>query len=228
MRPMTSLTGPAPLTELDFAGVIFDMDGTLIDSMAAVDRSWARWAAEYRLTAERLENPAALHGRPAREIVDMFIEPARRDEALARIEQLEVEDTDGIVPLPGAIDALTTIPVVAIATSCTGDLAGARIAAAGLPAPEVVVTASDVTHGKPHPEPYALAARRLGIDPSDALVVEDATSGLRSGRAAGAKTLAVSTTTPREALAELADLVVADLSEIAWTVSGTRVGLSVR
>lgn len=212
------------LTEQTFGAVIFDMDGTLIDSTPAVERAWTTWALEYGITAEQM---ADFHGVPARSIVAQLLPEAERERAVARINELELADVDGIEPLPGAIEALRQLPVTAIATSCTRPLAEARIRAAGLPAPEVVVTADDVTRGKPDPEPFTLAARRLGIDPAHTLVVEDATAGIRAGRAAGAATLAVVTTTPREKLG-LADLVVDNLGQVAWHPNDTGVRLSLR
>lgn len=212
------------LTDRCFSGVIFDMDGTLIDSTPAVVRSWTRWAEEYEIPEEKFGD---FHGMPARSIVAKLMPPELHEESLARVTQLELDDVEGIVALPGAVEALAALPVTAIATSCTRDLAERRIAASGIPAPDVVVTASDVTHGKPDPEPFLLAAERLGIDPRRALVVEDATSGIRAGQAAGASTLAVVTTTQREALS-FADLVVDDLSAVSWHVNDEGVSLSLR
>jgi mannitol-1-/sugar-/sorbitol-6-phosphatase len=118
--------------------------------------------------------------------------------------------------LPGAVEALAALPAgrAAVVTSCTRLLAHARIEAAGLVAPGVVVTASDVTHGKPDPEPFVLGARRLGADPARCLVVEDAPAGLQAGRAAGAATLAVVTTHPAGDLD--ADVVVPSLADVRF------------
>src|SRR5690242_14098625 len=137
-----------------FAAVLFDMDGTLIDSIPTVVRSWLRWAQEEDVDPRRL---AGFHGVPARGIAERLLPPERVDAAVARIEAIEVADVEGITVLPGALDALAALGAdhrSAIATSCTAPLAAARIAATGLPVPPVVVTASDVTRGKPHPEPF--------------------------------------------------------------------------
>ncbi|GAB3076273.1 MULTISPECIES: HAD-IA family hydrolase [unclassified Phycicoccus] len=205
----------------DFAAVLFDMDGTLIDSIPVVIRSWLRWAEEEGVDPARL---VGFHGVPARGIAEKLLPADRVDAAVDRIEAIETADTDGITVLPGTLDALATLTgadLCAIATSCTRPLADARIAATGLPAPRVVVTASDVRQGKPHPDPFLLAARLLGVDPRDCLVVEDAPGGLEAARAAGCATLAVTTTTAPADL--IADAVVGTLADARFAVVEGRV-----
>lgn len=196
-----------------FDAVLFDMDGTLIDSTAAVVRSWVAWALEHGVDPLALQGN---HGVPAAQIIAGVLPPGRVPAALRRIVEMEVADVDGIVVLPGAVEALGALTgeVSAIVTSCTRVLAQARIAATGLPAPGVVVTADDVTTGKPDPAPYRLGAERLGVHPARCLVVEDAPSGLTSGALAGAATLALTTTTPAGEL--LADAVVVDLADVRF------------
>lgn len=203
-----------------FAAVLFDMDGTLIDSTPAVERSWITWATEQGIDPYRL---LGFHGVPAASIVAALVDdPAAAPAALARITEIETADVDGVVPLPGAVAALTELADrAAIATSSTAGLAAVRLAASQLPAPAVVVTADDVTHGKPAPEPYQLAAQRLGVDPGDCLVVEDAPAGITAGRAAGCRTLGVTTTTPADKLP--ADAVIDDLSQVRFSVVDGRV-----
>lgn len=210
----------------DFAAVLFDMDGTLIDSIPVVVRSWLRWAQEEGVDPERL---VGFHGVPARGIAATLLPPERVDAAVDRIEAIETADTDGITILPGTVQALATLTAAgaerrdlcAIATSCTRPLATARIEATGLPAPRVVVTASDVAQGKPHPDPFLLAAELLGVDPRECLVVEDAPGGLEAARAAGCSTLAVTTTTAPADL--IADAVVGTLGDVRFSVVGGRV-----
>lgn len=214
-----------PRFENPFAAIIFDLDGTLVDSTPAVIRAWSRWATERGITAEEL---AGYHGVPAKSIVADLVPEAEREAAGRRIDELELADLDGVVPLPGAVDALSGLPTdrLAIATSCTRPLAAARLAASGVPTPVVVVTVDDVERGKPAPDPFLLAAKRLGVDPARCLVVEDAPAGLQAARAAGCATLAVTTTTPAQDLR--ADAVVANLGDVQFIGDGGGVRVSAR
>ena len=196
-----------------FDAVLFDLDGTLIDSTATVERSWRRWAAEHGLP---MEDFVVTHGVPARQVLAGLVPPAEVDGAFARIEAIEIEDIGDIVVLPGAAAALQAIPAerAAIATSGSTPLARGRIEATGLRAPAVVITANDVAVGKPHPDPYLLAARRLGVDPARCVVVEDAPAGLEAARAAGCATISVTTThTPDEVPA---DAVLDSLADVVF------------
>lgn len=211
--------GLAALSERRFAAVLFDMDGTLVDSTPAVERAWRVLAEEEGIDPAQLRG---FHGVPARGILEQVLPEERHEAAMARIVELEVADTDGVVPLPGAEDALSALagserPLSAIVTSCTRELAAVRIQASGLTAPALVVTADDVTRGKPDPAPFLLAAERLGVDPARCLVVEDAPAGLAAARAAGCATLAVLTTTAPEELH--ADAVVQRLDAVRFVVA---------
>lgn len=215
-----------PVSAREFAAVLFDLDGTLIDSTPAVERSWLRWAEEEGVDPARLRGS---HGVPSAGIVARLLPEPRWAAASRRIEEIEVGDTDGITVLPGAAEALAALAGsdghlgrAAIATSCTRPLARARMVATGLAQPRVVVTADDIDRGKPHPDPFLEAARRLGVDPADCLVVEDAPSGLAAAKAAGCTTLAVTTTTAREVLEAdpNADAVVGLLSDVRFLSAG--------
>ncbi len=211
------------LTNEVFDAVIFDMDGTLVDSTPAVMRAWATWASEHDLTMDDLHGH---HGVPAASVVRAVLPQDRHDAAIRRINELEIADVHDIVVLPGATEALASLKEAknAIATSCTLPLATARIAAAEMVAPSIIVTVDDVQRGKPHPDPFLEAAKRLGVDPTRCLVVEDAPNGLKAAHAAGCFTLAVVTTTPREAL--VADAVVDNLAAVTFDV--TAAGITLR
>ncbi len=203
---------------LEFDAVLFDLDGTLIDSTAAVRRAWHRWAEEEGVDPARL---AGTEGKPAKDIVAALLPPDRHESGLAHYSDIATHDLDGVVVLPGAIEATTAVgDRKAIVTSCTRDVTAARTTAAGLPVTEVLVTADDVDRGKPEPVPYLKAAEQLQVDPRRCLAVEDTASGLASGRAAGCTTLGLGTDLD-------ADIVVPDLSHVRFEVTADRVTLHV-
>ena len=176
---------------MTFAAVISDLDGVLVDSSAAVRRAWATWGERHGLDGAAIQE--ANHGRPSRAVVAEHVAPELVDAESAWVLEAEVADTDGVVAYAGATEVLA-LPVVAIATSCEAPLARVRLAAAGLAPPDVLVTSDQVARGKPAPDPYLLAAERLGVDPAECLVLEDAPSGIAAGRAAGMNVWAVTTT----------------------------------
>jgi len=206
--------------------LLFDNDGTLVSSLESVYRCWTRWAEEYGITAEEFAR-VELHGRPAAEIAADLLPADRVPEAVVRIEQLEVEDVEGGVHLlPGTRALLDSVPADrwAVVTSATRRLAEARLDEAGI-RPKTLIAADDITRGKPDPEPFLLAARRLGVDPARCVVFEDAPAGLQAGRSAGMTTVALTTT---HQAAELhADIVVSDLSAVSALVTDGGVEISV-
>ncbi len=207
--------------------MLFDNDGTLVSSLESVQRCWTRWAEEYGVTEAfaRVE----LHGRTAAAIAADLVPAAAVPAAVARIEELEVEDVPngGVHLLPGTRDLLGALPadVWAVVTSATRRLAEARLGAVGI-RPKAMICADDVTRGKPDPEPYLLGARELGVDPARCVVFEDAPAGLRAGRAAGMTTVALATTHRADELE--ADLVVEDLSALSVLVTEEGIEISVR
>ncbi|WP_328388497.1 HAD family hydrolase [Streptomyces sp. NBC_00400] len=205
--------------------LLFDNDGTLISSLESVNRCWARWAKEYGLTEQDFAR-IQLHGRPAAEIVADLLPADRVAEAVARIEHLEVEDVaGGVVALPGTLALLESLPAErwAVVTSATRRLAGARLDEAGI-RPKTLIAADDISRGKPDPEPFLLAAERLGVDPARCVVFEDAPAGLTAGRAAGMVTVALTTTHRAEELS--ADAVVSTLSEVSAQATDTAVEIT--
>jgi mannitol-1-/sugar-/sorbitol-6-phosphatase len=182
------------MVQIQCEALLFDMDGVLINSTPAVARVWSRWAIERGFKPE--EVVARAHGRPSLTTVKEFLPDADHEAENREVERREIEDLEGVVPLPGALDLLSSLPDDrwTIVTSCTRALAEVRIRAAGLPLPKKLVTANDITNGKPHPDPYLKGASKLGFSPSDCVVLEDVPAGVRSGKTAGAKVIAFTTT----------------------------------
>lgn len=196
------------------AAVLFDVDGTLVDSSGPIRRAWEAFARRWNVDGAELARVA--HGRRDHEIVAEFLPPGRqRAEAVALVRSHELSDLADVAPIPGAIALLASLDTApwAVVTSARPDLAAKRLAVAHLPPARVVVTADDVDRGKPDPQGYLIAARRLGVPAGDCVVVEDAPSGIAAGRAAGARVLAVATTYRPEHLAG-ADWVVWDLRAV--------------
>jgi sugar-phosphatase len=174
--------------------VLFDLDGTLVDTTVAVERTWRAWAARYGVDPDAVLR--VCHGRRTLETILQFA-PAGIDPIAetALVEDEMTRDTDGVVPVPGAKALLESIPSDrwAIVTSATRSMAEARLRLVGLPIPTVLITADDVAVGKPNPEGYRRAAQELGNDARETLVLEDAPAGLKAGHAAGAYVIAVAT-----------------------------------
>ena len=184
------------------AAVLSDLDGVLVDSHAAIERAWRAWAEHHGVQVAAIERIQA--GRPSAEIVAAVaprLDAAAESKAL---DALQAEDTDGVVALAGARELFERFAPrrLAVVTSCTAPLAAARLEAAGLPLPEVLVTSDRLRRGKPDPEGYLLAARELGVGPRSAVVLEDAPAGVAAGRAAGAHVVGVLTSLTRARLSE--------------------------
>lgn len=200
------------------AGLLFDMDGVLVSSIGSVNRCWRRWAAHFGIpNAGAFEVP---HGRRAIDIVKELRPDIDPVAGLNFIEDMEIEDTADLLVLPGVRALLESLPPDrwAIVTSATRRLLLGRLQAAGLPIPAYIITADMVENGKPHPEPYQRGAAFLNLSPQDCLVVEDAPSGIASGRAAGSRVLAVVTSHKPEDLQQ-ADWIVPSLEAVAATMS---------
>lgn len=222
------MSDPLPMTA---DALLLDMDGTLVDSGAAVTRSWNRLFEDMGSTARFGD---AHHGVPARQVLSREfpdLSESELAEVTDRIEQIELGDTEGVEILPGTERLLSELdacsaqlcrPCWTIVTSCTRALFDARWAVTGLPVPATIVTADQVIAGKPDPEPYLLGAERLGVDPAEAIVLEDALGGLASARAAGCRAIALSTNTPAAALAGHAALVVTSVDDLSVTVDDGR------
>ncbi len=183
--------------ERDYDAVLFDMDGTLLDSSVVVDRVWSEWALKVGLDRDAVL--AASHGCRQIDAVRKFDLDGMDYQAEADwVAREEEADTIGIIPLPGALDLLAKLPKGrwAIVTSAGEELARRRLEAAGIAVPEVFITAERVTAGKPDPQGYRKAAELLGFDPERCLVCEDAPAGLEAGKRAGADTIAITAANP--------------------------------
>ncbi|MFY7065768.1 HAD-IA family hydrolase [Nocardiopsis changdeensis] len=185
-------TDQAGRTTVEVEAVLFDMDGTLVDSTAVVEDVWARFATRHGVVLADVL--AYSHGRQTKDTLLRFLPPGHDVDAVAEeIEREETTRTDGITEIPGARRLLELLrgARTAVVTSASRPLAEARLLAAGLPVPEVLVAAEDVAAGKPDPSGYVAAAKRLGVAPDRCLVLEDAEAGILAGLASGAHTLVV-------------------------------------
>jgi sugar-phosphatase len=203
------------MTGIRCRAVLFDLDGVLVDSTPAVARVWAGWAHEHGFDPGEVVKKA--HGRPSITTIRELLPNADHAAENREVERREIADVEGVVPLPGAMELLQALPLDrwAIVTSCTRALAAVRIDAAGLPKPKQMVTSTDVQHGKPDPEPYLKGAQILGVPAADCLVIEDAPAGIRAGKAAGARVLALRTTASDAELQQAgADWIVNDCAEL--------------
>ena len=199
-------------------GFLFDLDGTLVDSLPVVERSWCKWADRFGIPHDEVLN--FIHGKQAITSLRHFL-PGRSEEEIQAefryLEAIEAQDTDGITALPGAVALLTQLDSAgipwAIVTSGSVPVAHARHRARGLPDAKIFVTAERVKHGKPAPDAYLLGAELLGLAPQACAVVEDAPAGLLSGLSAGCRTIAVNVPADAPRLDE-ADFVLTSLEEL--------------
>lgn len=215
---------------MECKGFLFDLDGTLVDSLPAVERAWINWATRRGINPQEVLD--FIHGKQAITSLRHFM-PGESEDAIQQefllLEQVEAQDTDGVTALPGAAALLARLDQLdipwAIVTSGSIPVATARRRAGGLPEPEVFITAEQVKHGKPQPDAYLLGAERLGLAPQDCVVVEDAAAGILSGLAAGCQVIAVNA--PADApKRDQVDLLLTSLEQIA--VHKTEQGAEIR
>jgi mannitol-1-/sugar-/sorbitol-6-phosphatase len=197
--------------------ILFDMDGVLIDSAPAVARVWRKWAIEYGLDPDLVVEQA--HGRRSVETIRAVAPYMDAERENVKVEQMEIDDKDGVTALPGAARVLSVLlpGKFAIVTSATRPLAFARLGYAGIQVPRHLVTADDVTQGKPSPDPFLKGAALLGVAPADCLVFEDTPAGVAAARGAGMQIVALQTTYPAQEL-QAADTIVTSLAEVKAAV----------
>ena len=182
------------MIQIECDALLFDLDGVLIDSTVCIRRHWQRWAQQHGLDVTDIMQVA--HGRRTIETIRLVAPHLCAEEEARHFAAVEVVDTQGVTTIEGASSLLDLLPTDtwAIATSGTRDVATARLKYAGLPIPSVLVTADDVIHGKPDPEPYLAAAKGLGLPAGKCVVIEDSPAGIEAACSAGMQTVALATT----------------------------------
>lgn len=193
--------------------ILFDLDGVLVDSTLAVERVWRKWAAEHNVDPELVMENA--HGRRSIETIRIVAPELDAEAENLRVENMEISDKEGIVAILGAAELLSSLPSerFVVVTSATAALASARLRYAGLSVPDRMVTADHVVQGKPSPEPYLKGAATLGVAPKDCVVFEDTPAGVESGKAAGMRVIALTSTYPAAELRR-ADAVIDSLANV--------------
>jgi len=210
--------------QLTCRAVLFDMDGVLLNSKAAVERQWTKWMLRHGLAMA-----SVAHGVRIIETIRKIAPHLDAEKEAIAVEQAEMQDTDGLVALPGAKELLDALPANrwTIVTSATRPLAEMRLKFVGLKVPPLMVAAEDVKHGKPHPEPYLMGAAKLGVAPEDCIVVEDAPVGIRAAKGANMQVLGLVTTHMREQVAEAnPDAIVGNLADVTIHVDGDKIVFS--
>jgi len=208
------------MSRFSCAGILFDLDGVLVDSTRAVDREWREWASRKGVDGDAVM--AIAHGVRTIEVIRRVAPHLDAEVEAAAIENHEAHDQRGVTVMPGARDLLKVIPDKrwGVVTSGSRLLAQNRLRYCGLPVPKVLVTSDDVTNGKPHPEPYLKGAEGLGFRPEECLVIEDAPAGIEAARAAGMKVIGMASTYQPGRLAD-ADAFVQTFAQVQVTTNGT-------
>jgi sugar-phosphatase len=210
------------VTQKSYAALLFDMDGTLLSSIEAAERVWGSWAERHGLDVANFL--PTIHGVRAEDTIrKQNIPDINIDAEVQWVTEAEFNDVGGIIPIDGIAAFLQSLPVDrwAIVTSASLDLATRRLKAAGIATPDVVVTAEDVAKGKPYPDPFLLAAEKLGVSATDCLVFEDAPAGIQAAEAAGADVMVIKAThqhpmeTPHSSIDDYASITIG-LDPAGW------------
>lgn len=206
--------------------VLFDMDGTLVDSGVVVERAWGLWAARHGIPLEDVLSFS--HGRPTIATMEHFLPARDHSEELEEMDRYEETQLEGIRAVPGATQIVHALQKHswAIVTSAWRRLAEARVLAAGLPLPNVIVPVDEICNGKPHPEGFLQAAERLGVAPKDCLVFEDTQPGIEAGMSAGMQVVALLTTVPAQHLKHRP--LIRDFRDVRIQIDGECIRLELR
>jgi sugar-phosphatase len=209
------------------AAILFDLDGVLVDSTRAVDREWREWAAQKGVDGDAIM--AIAHGVRTVEVIRRVAPQLDAEAEATEIENREAGDQHDVLVMPGAVELVRSIPIGqwGVVTSGSKLLASARLRFCGFPIPDVLVTADDVTNGKPDPEPYLKGAARLGFDAKDCIVIEDAPAGIQAARSAGMKVIGLASTYAPSEL-HSADAVVEKFQRIVLQIADGRIKLDVK
>ncbi len=201
------------MPKFECTAILFDMDGVLVDSTAAVAGTWGRWALAHSLDPQLVIDGA--HGRRTIETVREFAPHLDANAEANRIESAEAMELDTVTIIPGALQLLRSLPegLWGVVTSATRPMALTRLKDAGFPMPRVLVTADDVLHGKPNPEPYLQGAAGLGIAADQCIVFEDSPAGIRAANVAGMRVIGLLTTYPPEELHQV-QAKIADFTQV--------------
>jgi sugar-phosphatase len=213
------------MSTLNCQAILFDLDGTLVESTLFIERLWQDWAVQHGVTPQRMSE--VMHGRRANEIIHIVAPHLSIADEVYALETDEISRMDGMKTYAGARELLSSLPARqwAIVTSGSIRVANARLSYAKLPRPQVFITADDVRAGKPAPDAYLLAAQRLQVEPADCVVIEDAPAGIFAGKAAGMKVIGVASSHSREELIQ-ADIVVQQLADIKFQIMADRINLN--
>ena len=204
--------------------ILFDLDGTLVESTSFIERLWQDWGMQHGVAPKRMSE--VMHGRRAGEIIHILAPHLPLKEEVYAMETTEISRMDGMKAYAGAPELLNSLSPRqwAIVTSGSRRVASARLNYAKLPIPEVLITADDVRQGKPAPDAFLLAAHRLHVQPADCVVVEDAPAGVQAGKAAGMKVVGIMSTLARERLAP-ADVVIQQLADMKVHATGNGINI---
>ncbi|GLS03268.1 glycerol-3-phosphatase [Chitiniphilus shinanonensis] len=202
-----------------FDALLFDMDGTLIDSTPCVERIWRRWAADIGIEADELI--ANMHGVRGQDTIQRFAPHVDQEREFKRLLDWELTDLEGTLPVTGILERIAELDGAryGIVTSAMRQLATLKLEYCGLTAPAATVCSEDVARGKPYPDPFLLGAEQLGVDPTRCLAFEDAPSGVRAAKTAGMTVIALTTSHRPDQLAE-ADLLIGDWRELRFATDG--------
>jgi mannitol-1-/sugar-/sorbitol-6-phosphatase len=211
---------------IECKAIIFDLDGTLVDSIECVEKTWNTWCKKYNISLDKFS--PAMHGITSYQTIKTIAPDLDTDKVVVEFDEIELKQTEGLKLIPKADKILNELPPEkwAIATSGSKKLATTRLSYIGLPIPKIMITADDITNSKPNPEPYLLAAKHLGIPADDCVVFEDSLAGIESGKAAGAKVIGLTALFKKDKLSKT-DAVINDFSDIKIEIKDNKLKIHI-